>query len=222
MINLMNTYREYKSEALYVGKKRALKSLFVRALNKIINIRRFEIILLKREDLVPIDPKKYSNVYSRLATQEDLNKMSAEGKWQMTDELKESFKDGDFCLLSFIDNKLAGYTWMHSDGHPRLISGLRIKVPNNYGYNYAGFTLPEFRGNGLQPYRHHEILNRPEWKEKRGMIGYVDAINWSSKNGQTKSGFQRMGDLMLLGSGESLKVIFSRELKKMGIARLED
>lgn len=222
MIRLKSAYNNLRSEGVQIGHKRALTNLGYQAANKLVNIRRFEVIVLKRENLVPIDPVKYSNISSRLATEEDLNKMSAEGKWQMTEELKESFRDGDSCLLSFVDGNLAGYTWVHTAGHPRLIPGLRISVPENYGYNFAGFTLPEFRGNGLQPYRHNEILNRPEWNEKVGMIGYVECTNWSSKKGQAKSGYQRLGDLMLVGTGDLLKVIFSKELKKMGIRRLDD
>lgn len=222
MVNLRNAYNNFKSEGEKIGHGRALTNIGYRAANKFVNIRRFEIIVLRRENLVPIDSGKYSNISSRLATEKDLNKMAAEGKWQMTDELRESFQGGDSCLLSFMDGNLAGYTWVHTAGRPRLISGLRISVPENYGYNFAGFTLPEFRGSGLQPYRHHEILNRPEWGEKIGMIGYVDSTNWSSKKGQAKSGYQKLGDLMLVGAGDHLKVIFSKELKEMGIGRLDD
>ena len=222
MVDLINVFNEFRSDVAHVGKGKALKSLGFRAANKIINIRRFELIVLRRENLLPIDLEKYSNVFSRLATIEDLNEMALDEKWNITEELIESFQNGDSCLLSFVDNKLAGYTWVHTAGHPLLIPGLRISVPKIFGYNYAGFTLPEFRGKGLQPYRHHEILNRPEWKDKIGMIGYVDSINWSSKKGQGKSGFQKIGDLLLLGPDENLKVVFSTELKQMGIGRMVD
>lgn len=222
MVNLINVYNNFRSEGVQFGHGRALTNFGHRLVNKIVKLRRFEIIALWRENLLPIDLEKYSNIYSRLATEEDLSRISAEEKWQMTEELREAFRNGDSCLLSFVDGNLAGYTWVHTAGRPRLIAGLIISVPENYGYNYAGFTLPEFRGIGLQSYRHHEILNRPEWKEKIGMIGYVDATNWSSKKGQAKSGYQRMGDLTIIGTGERMKVAFSGELKKMGIGRLDD
>lgn len=222
MVNLINAFTNFRTESKNIGHAKALINFGYLAANKIVDIRRFEIIVLKRENLLPIDPQKYLNFNSRLAHFEDLKDMEAEGKWQITEELKEAFKNGDNCLLSFIDEKLAGYTWVHTAGHPLLISGLRISVPKNYGYNYAGFTLPEFRGSGLQPYRHHEILNRPEWTDKTGMIGYVDTTNWSSKKGQAKSGYQRLGDLVIIGSDSNLKVVVSNELKQMGIIRLND
>lgn len=222
MVNLINVFKNLKSDTIQIGPKKALTGLGYRAANKIVNIQRFEIIVLRRENLVPLDHAMYSNISSRLATKDDLEQMISEGKWKITNELRESFRNGDSCLLSYVDGNMAGYTWVHTAGHPRLIPGLRISVPKNYVYNFAGFTLQEFRGKGLQPYRHHEILNSSEWNEKLGMIGYVDSTNWSSKNGQAKSGYQRIGDLTIMGTGDNMKVIFSKELKKMGIERLKD
>lgn len=221
MVNLRNIYSHLKEDSQQFGLASALIGLGYQAANKFVDVRRFEIIILKRENLAPFDIRKYSNISSRLATQEDINQMEREGKWQMSQELQSAFLSGDSCLLSFVDGILAGYTWIHTAGHPRLIPGLRISIPNDFGYNYAGFTLPEFRGIGLQPYRHHEILERAEWKDKAGMIGYVECTNWSSKKGQTKSGYQRLGDLMIIGAGDQMSVIFSPELKHLGIERLD-
>jgi hypothetical protein len=81
--------------------------------------------------------------------------------------------------------------------------------------------LPEFRGCGLQPYRHHEILSRPEWRERKGMIGFVHCVNWSSRRGQSKSGYQPLGTLSLIGTHDHFLALFSRELEEFGIQRLD-
>lgn len=221
MVNLRNVIDTFKTDYIQVGHKKAISNLGYKAANKFISVRRFEIVVLKREDLVPIDKEKYHNVFSRLATERDLDQMEVEGKWQISPELRDSFRNGDRCLLSFIANEMAGYTWIHTAGHPQLIPGLRISIPENFGYNYAGFTLPKFRGHGLQPYRHHEILNYPDWRDKKGMFGYVELTNWSSKKGQSKSGYKKLGDMTLIGSGSSLQVIISSKLKKLGIKRID-
>lgn len=221
MINFKSVYKNLKEQSSRVGYRRAVSHLVYQKANAVFSVRRFDVVYLNHDFLTPLDPAKYTGISSRLATEEDLLKMRAEKKWLITDELMENFRQGDSCLMSFVNDNLAGYTWIHTAGCPRLVPGLTVSIPENYGYNFAGFTLPEFRGFGLQSYRHHAILNRPELGGKTGMIGYVDATNWSSKKGQAKSGFQKLGTLTLVGTKNRFKVIVSEELKKFGIRRLD-
>ena len=212
--------RNFKSESDRVGIGKAVWQFLYDAANRLLHIRRFDVIHLTRDHLLPLDPGKYTKHASRLATEDDLLGMKEAGNWQIGDELIRGFRNGDACLLSTVDGKIAGYTWIHTLGRPLLIPGLRISIPSQYAYNFAGFTPPEYRGFGLQPFRHHEVLNRPEWRDKVGMIGYVDVTNFSSKKGQSKSGYQRLGRLTLVGSKRHFVVLVSPELKKMGITRL--
>lgn len=210
------------NEASRAGYGRALWSFLYYSANSIFQFRRFEIIYLTRDFLAPLDVAKYTDHSSRLATEDDLEKMRADGTWDLSEDLIDGFRRGDRCLLSFVGGKLAGYTWVHVAGRPKLIPGLQISIPEDYGYNFAGFTLPEFRGCGLQPYRHHEILKHPEWDAKKGMIGYVECTNWSSRRGQTKSGYQNLGYLTLMGTRNRFLALLSADLRKLGIRRLHD
>lgn len=219
-MDLRNILRNFRSEASRVGYGKAAWQFLYETVNRLLHIRRFDVIHLTRDHLLPLDPAKYTKHASRLATEADLLRMKEEGTWQIGDELIEGFRNGDACLLSIVDGNLAGYTWVHTLGRPLLIPGLRISIPSDYAYNFAGYTAPAYRGYGLQPFRHHEVLNRPEWRGKVGMIGYVDVTNFSSKKGQSKSGYQRLGRLTLIGSKHHFVVFVSPELKRMGIRRL--
>jgi hypothetical protein len=212
-----------KAEASRVGYGRALERSLYNTANKFVCLRRLDIIHLTRDHLAPLETAKYASTTSRLASEQELLDMQTEGMWDISDELLAGFRAGDSCLLSFVGRKLAGYTWVHTGGRPLLVPGLRISIsiPNDYAYNFAGFTLPEFRGCGLQPYRHHEILSRPEWRERKGMIGYVQCINWSSRKGQSKSGYQPLGSISLVGTLKHFTVLLSSELKQLGIRRLD-
>ena len=210
-----------RDEAARVGYVQALWRTVYYLLNKRICYRRLNVIRLGRENLVPLNPAKYALLSSRLATEQELLKMQAEGIWDLSDELLANFRAGDACLLSYVGDKLAGYTWVHLAGRPRWLEGLTVRIPEGYGYNYAGFTLPAFRGYGLQPYRHHEVMNRPEWRDRiQGMIGYVECTNWSSQKGQAKSGYQKIGVLTLVGTKRRFFSLFSRELRKLGMGRI--
>ena len=225
MIDGRQLIQNVKDEASRVGYGRALERALYDTANKVVCLRRLEIIHLTRDNLVPLDPAKHAHTTSRLATESELCAMQAEGKaegtWDLSDELLEGFRAGDRCLLSFVGGKLAGYTWVHTAGRPLIYPGLRISIPEDYAYNFAGFTLPEFRGYGLQPYRHHEILSRPEWRGRKGMIGFVQATNWSSRRGQSKSGYQPLGSMILVGTQQRYTVLLSSELVKFGIRRLD-
>lgn len=222
MIVSRQTIDKVKDEASRVGYRRALEQSLYNTANKFVCLRRLEIIHLTRDHLTPLEPAKYANITSRLATEPELLAMRAEGTWDISDELLAGFRAGDRCLLSFVDGARAGYTWVHTASRPRLYPGLRISIPEDYAYNFAGFTLPKFRGYGLQPYRHHEILNRPEWRDRKGLIGYVQCINWSSRRGQSKSGYQPLGSISLVGTLDRYAALLSSELKKLGIRRIDD
>lgn len=210
-----------KDQATRVGYARAVEASLYEVVNKYVCLRRLDIIQLTRDRLEPLELTKRARLTSRVATERELLSMRAEAKWKIDDELVEDFRAGDRCIVSYVDDKPAGYTWVHTRGRPRVFPGLRITIPPAYLYNFAGFTLPEFRGYGLQAYRHHAVLNQPEWRERKGMIGFVQAINWSSQRGQSKSGYRTMGSIALVGTSSRFAVHISSELTKFGIRRID-
>ncbi|MDX2086934.1 MAG: hypothetical protein SFX73_03740 [Kofleriaceae bacterium] len=210
-----------KDQALRVGYARALEASLYEVVNKYVCLRRLEIIHLSRERLEPLELVKTARLSSRIATERELLAMRGDSKWSLGDELLSDYRAGDRCLLSFVDDKPAGYTWVHTRGRPKIFQGLYIEIPPDHLYNYAGYTLPEFRGYGLQPYRHHAVLNQPEWRDRKGMIGFVQAINWSSRRGQSKSGYRKLGTILLVGTNRRFSVHLSRELEPFGIRRID-
>jgi hypothetical protein len=130
------------------------------------------------------------------------------------------FEQGDTCLLSYVDDALAGYTWAHSAGCPELVPGLRISVPHEYLYNFAAFTLSDYRGCGLQSFRHHELLNGDRWRDKKGLLGFVLHTNYSSRRGQGKSGYQKIGSIWLIGGKTHFIASIGRSLRSMGVKRI--
>lgn len=208
-----------REEATRVGYGRSVQRSLLSVAYKHAQVRRLDIIYLTRSRVVRQDSAKNANLKSRMAFESELQEMQKRGEWHMSDDLIKRSRKGDQCLLSFVDAKLAGYTWIHSGAQPEILPGFEMSIPSSYLYNYAGFTHPDFRGLGLQAFRHREILNRPEWRSKYGLIGYVESTNWSSKKGQSKSGYRKLGDLLLVGQGKHTLSFFSDDLKRRGIRR---
>jgi hypothetical protein len=155
-----------------------------------------------------------------VATLEELEALRSDARWEIDDNKMRYARLGDTCLLSYANGKLAGYTWAHTGGTPELLPGLTIKVPPEYVYNYSGLTLEEFRGFGLQPYRHHVLLNHERCHGAQGLLGYVRHTNWSSRHGQEKSGYRKIGSIWLIGTEHRYFAIFSKELRSLGVKRI--
>ena len=213
-------WNNLRGEAERVGYVRAVQRSLYSVANKHLQIRLIEVICLTREHLEEAPQNPDMAISSRLATESDLLEMREVENWNISDELLEDYQNGNSCLLSSVEGRLAGYTWIHSGGRPRILPGLRIRIPDGYLYNYAGYTAPQFRGRKLQSYRHNAVLSLPQWQSKKGMFGYVECTNWSSKKGQSKSGYTKVGKVSLVGRGNHFVAHFSSELKSLGIRRL--
>jgi len=202
------------------GAAKAVKHALFRLINKFLYVDCLHIIVLNRENLKPLNPSDAHRLSTKIATWEDLKEMEGQGRWEIEREKLEFFNQGDTCLLSYVDNKLAGYTWAHANGCPELVPGLILSMPLEYLYNYAAFTLPEYRGYNLQSFRHHELLNHHQWKDRKGMLGFVLHTNYSSKKGQDKSGYTRIGSIWLVGKKSKFYALIGKNLRRMGIKRI--
>jgi len=202
------------------GTRAAMHHALFRLLDSVMLFKRMDIIVLERDHLQPLDPALTARFSSRLATLTELEAMQADPRLGIHAGKLQSFRAGDSCLLSYVDGRLAGYTWAHTLGHPELIPGLEVSVPAQFLYNYAALTLPEYRGLGLQPYRHHQLLSNGLWQDKRGLLGFVLHTNFASRRGQAKSGFRKIGSIWLFGSRRHFAALFSGSLRRLGIRRL--
>ena len=155
-----------------------------------------------------------------VADEPTLRRLQQEGGWGIDDTKLALLRAGDTCLLSLVDGRGAGYTWVHTRGCPEILPGLRLQLPEGTLYNFAGFTHPDFRGAGLQSYRHRAVWDQPAWAHLGRMLGYVKATNFASRQGQGRSGYRKLGSLVLMGSSERLVAWASPALRRAGVRRL--
>ena len=79
---------------------------------------------------------------------------------------------------------------------------------------------PDFRGAGLQSYRHRAVWAHAGWSHLGRMLGYVKATNFASRQGQGRSGYRKLGSLVLMGSSERFVAWASPALRRAGVRRL--
>ena len=213
----MKTLEEFRSR---FGAVRMLRHAAFRLINRIIYFDCLHIIVLDRDDLKSSDPAKIRRLSAKIATLEDLKEMEEQGCWNVHQRKIDFFNQGDTCLLSYVENNLAGYTWAHLSECPEFVAGLRLRIPDEYLYNSSAFTHPDYRGYGLQSFRHHELLNFHQWRNKKGLLGFVVHTNYSSRRGQEKAGYKKIGNIYVIGSKSHFYAFIGKNLRDMGIKRV--
>ena len=216
---IKSTFKTLEEHRSRFGVVKTLQHAVFRLVNRFFHFDCLHIIVLNREDLKSLDPTKTRRFSTKIATLEDLKEMEKQGCWQINQSKFKYFNRGDTCLLSYVDNKLAGYTWaLTSECH--VVVGIRLSMPHGYLGNFYGFTHPDYRGYGLQSYRHFELLNHPRWRDKKGLLGFVVHTNRSSIRGQDKSGYKRIGNIYIIGRKSNAHAIIGKNLRSMGIKRI--
>lgn len=202
------------------GVAATLQHALYRLVNTVAFFEWIHIIVLDRAQVRPPDAARAERFTARFATLEDLEAMAADPRFAIGPARLEGYRAGESCLLSYVDDELAGYAWAHDLGRAQILPGFVVSVPNQYLYNYAAVTLPQYRGLGLQPYRHHQLLGSGPWQDKSGLLGFVMHTNFASRRGQAKSGYRTIGWICLVGSRRHFRAFFSGSLRRMGIRRL--
>lgn len=188
------------------------------AINRVMFFDWLDIIVLDRDTLRPMPSAQAARFTARIATRDELAAMRSDPQWEINDEKLRNFDAGDNCVLSLLDGQLAGYTWVHTRGQPELMPGLRLGLPPNFLYNYAGLTASAHRGAGLQSMRHHSVLNQPDWRDRDALLGYVRHVNFASRKGQSKSGYRKVGSIWLLGHQRWYATWLSPSVRRLGIS----
>lgn len=199
----------------------ALQHLLLELMNRFVFLDCLQLIRLERGAATLPGTVSSARYQSRVATAQDLARMASDPRWEIDETKRAHFERGDVCLISSIDGEDAGYTWVHARGTPELLPGLVLSLPGSCLYNYAALTLPEFRGSGLQTYRHAAVLGSELWQDRSALIGYVRCTNFASRRGQSRSGYRSIGRIWLFGSRRRFAVLCSRSLTRLGIRRIE-
>jgi hypothetical protein len=179
-----------------------------------------QIIMLERSH-APAPPAQTGGRFGAvLADEATLRALQAQEDWGIDAVKLAALRAGDQCLLSLVDDRPAGYTWVHSRGLPEILPGLWLRLPPGWLYNFAAYTHPAFRGSGLQSWRHAAVLQHPAWQGSAGLVGWVRATNHASRRGQGKSGYVPVGWIARVGLGPWQMTFCSTSLARLGMTCL--
>ncbi|WP_320821976.1 hypothetical protein [Reinekea sp.] len=109
------------------------------------------------------------------------------------------------CLVQLDGSELTGYTWVWLNKLAYITDGFYLNLPDDAIYNYKALTLPAYRGYGFQGLRHLKLLEflRPEGITR--LFGFVDSYNTKSFRGVKKSGFEPVGELVIMKGASAIR-----------------
>jgi len=205
--------RTYQTHGVY---KTAISVLY-KILNRLFNLNCLMIISLNKDDYKKRESADLSTHVFKNATENDIRELTKTNEFDIYEQDLKALKNGEQCLLHYVGDELAGYTWAHLSQSPTIIDGIRLKIPQNTIYNYKGFTHPKFRGKGLQSIRYQLLFDNYAGNGYSNLLGYVFRTNWSSRKGQRKGGYRDIGPLYYMKAKNTIFVLLSKKLVKAGI-----
>lgn len=132
------------------------------------------------------------------ATTEELKGMRAIPEYQIADiDIERVEKNISRCLVQWDGDKLTGYAWVWVSKLAYIDDGVYLTLPKDAIYNYKALTLPDYRGFAFQGLRHLKLLEMLKDEGVNRLFGFVDHFNIRSLHGVKKSGYKRVGELVI-------------------------
>lgn len=173
---------------------------------------RFRLFLMElRIQNLPESLLEQSGYDFRFLTSDELRFYSQHSEYNLCERDFLSTQSENRCLGQFASDNLVGYSWLSFAGMVDLGWGLHFNLPDDMAYNYNGFTLPAFRGGGLQGLRHLAILKQAQLAGKTRLFAYVDHLNYRSLHGVRKSGYRYIGAINGLKRNGKLRFVLDVE-----------
>ncbi len=109
----------------------------------------------------------------------------------------QALAKGDRCFAILDGDTLASYGW-YSGAETRITSELVLRFDPKWIYMYKGFTLPAYRGLRLHGVCMVSALREYTTQGKAGIVGFVEANNYSSLRSGYRMGYVDVGRVTAL------------------------
>ncbi|MDA1017893.1 MAG: hypothetical protein O3A00_25980 [Planctomycetota bacterium] len=116
----------------------------------------------------------------------------------------------DICFGAFQDRELAAYGWFTRFPHD-------LRLPENMAYTFKAFTLPEFRGMGLQASIKRAALDHFDQFNVNRFLTIVNWINWPSQRACLRVGYRSLGHTVSVRIGGKDIEHRSKAIQRIGI-----
>jgi len=102
----------------------------------------------------------------------------------------------------------------------RVTSGVRMLEADNRAFLFNGYTLPEFRGQGLYPQLFLHVRRHLMLEQRTEVVGEVNVRNTSSRRGIEKAGLKEVGRCSSITFFRRWEFALSKEMLDDSVPRL--
>jgi hypothetical protein len=136
-------------------------------------------------------------------------------------ELTQAFLDqalakGDRCFAILDGDVLASYGW-YSGAETQITEELMLRFDPRWIYMYKGFTLPAYRGLRLHGICMVSALREYTRLGLRGIVGFVEANNYSSLKSGYRMGYADIGRVTALKALRRYWIHLDRGCRNFGL-----
>ena len=188
-----------KSIELY-GLRATLADLGVSAINRAVFLKILKGVTIERPDPEFLEcPEGYRGGFVAEAQLRELGK-------NFEHLLPKSFLDdalakGDECYAIFHSEELASFGWYSTRATRIDPPDLKVSFDPRYAYMYHGFTHPGHRGKRLHAIGMTQALAYFLSKGYRGLVSYVESINYASRKSTVRMGYSEFGTIFITRIG---------------------
>jgi hypothetical protein len=188
-----------KSIELY-GLPATLADLGVSAVNRALFLKILKGVTIERPDPEFLEcPDGYRG---GLVTDTQLRELGKDPAHLLPEHfLDEALAKGDECYAIFHGDELASFGWYST--RPTRIDPqeLQVNFDPRYAYMYHGFTHPAHRGKRLHAIGMTQALAYFLSKGYRGLVSYVESINYASRKSTVRMGYSEFGTIVITRIG---------------------
>jgi GNAT superfamily N-acetyltransferase len=157
---------------------------------------------------------------AKLLTADEVRSFATHAEYELPAPMATRIDQGlDLCTAVLQGPKLIAYAWYALDSiEPEHNGGLALSFAADCAYVYKGFTLPEFRGQGLISSRAklaHEIISG---MGIRYLVATVISTNPAAIRNAEKSGYRRCGTFYTLELGRTCVRYSTVPLRRLGLS----
>ena len=219
---MSNTLDRFSNLRRHHGTAAALGWLTARSLEKTVQLEVSELCCLdnsQRSNSVGSDRRLNSKFASRFLTPIEIASFGIDPANDLAVDFASRASAGlDYCFGIVDRERLAAYSWYAL----RSIEGVHhvgvpMSFPADMAYMYKAFTHPDYRGKALYGIGVSQALEALASRGIRRLVTSINRVNFASRAGCRKIGFQSLGNLWTWGTGTRRIAWTPRAARQLGI-----
>jgi hypothetical protein len=204
------------------GTAAALHYLTARSLEKTVQLEVSELSWLDnnpRSNSAVREPGLNSKYACRFLTSVEIASFGADPVNELAADFASRPTAGlDYCFGVVDQERLAAYSWYalrSIEGEHHV--GVPMSFPANMAYMYKAFTHPDYRGKALYGIGVTKALEALASRGVTRLLTSINRVNFASRTGCRKVGFESLGNLWTLGTGPRRIAWTPRAARQLGI-----